>query len=583
MPVINPELVPTIAPGRLFDQLTTNGTLAVRWLTPVEPVFYEILNRPSADLTLRQLILAKAVDTLNGSLGHTALFPFIIQARISSGSGEVDLPPNWIWDLGISLPKKWENLRLAKIKRISGTNTDSDSYSGKLRLIFTASQQGSNTEVALVYADYNIASTLTYQVVRLTVVTTSEESVAIDSSEAESVGGFIIFQTLDTDETTVQAFLTAAAPPDNTADADNDGLFDDPAEYELVDSVVSDPSGSFNQATINHGTGMLTVGAYNPIPSLDSDVQSWLDTFNYPFDADANRTSSDNIEIPLGLFREFDICVPAGDEETGNTDGLQYPVWISRVLRVGATAAQLRFFFATYNVTDTDTGGAPSTEAIEFATLDLTTAMVAGQRIAIVPIANLQLKSGDLWMQGFGRGHVVLSAKWGSTDGAVTDFFNTFALISDDPADTPYSTSSTRVSSFGLSRVPKTTPTVGQAQALLGSTARRETPVHPSVNNRYVTEDDQGKGDRVDLESVTGINPHIAIEQYGYKGALCHRIVSLTIDSTKVSNTDDEDFYDDEILPRLTELYGRAPQFGDMYHNGTRVLFYNGDTWQSLG
>lgn len=582
MPVVNPDLVPTIAPGRLFDELTTDNTLAVRWLLPVEPVYYEILNRPSADLTLRQLILAKAIDTLNGSLGHSALFPFIIQARISSGSGEVDLPPNWIWDLGISLPKKWENLRLAKIKRISGSNEDSDSYSGKLRLIFTASQEGTSTEVALVYADYNISSTLTYQYVRLSVVTTSEESVAIDSSEAESVGGFIIFQTLDTDDATVQAFLTAAAPPEDTADADANGLFDDPAEYELVDAVIGDPSGSFSLTTINHGTGMLTLGAFNPIPSLDSDVQSWLDTFNYPFNADANRTSSDNIEIPLGLFREFDICVPAGDEEDGDTSGEQYPIWISRILRVGATASQLRFYFATYNVTDSDTGGAPSTETVEFATLDLTTAMSAGERIAIVPIANLQLQSGELWMQGFGRGHVVLSAKWGSTDEAVSDFFDAFALISDDPADTPYSKSSTRLSSFGLSRVPRTTPTVGQAQALLGSTARRDTPIHPSVDNRYVTESDQGEGDRVDLEAVSGISPNTAIEQYGYKGALCHRIARLVIDSSQVDDDDDE-FYENEILPRLTELFGRAPAFGDMYHNGTRVLFYNGDTWQSLG
>ena len=38
MPTINPSLVPTIAPGNLFQALTTDSTLNVRWITPTDPV-----------------------------------------------------------------------------------------------------------------------------------------------------------------------------------------------------------------------------------------------------------------------------------------------------------------------------------------------------------------------------------------------------------------------------------------------------------------------------------------------------------------------------------------------------------------
>lgn len=581
MPEINPEYVPTVAPGGLFTALTTDTSLDIRWLTAKDPAFYEILNRPMADITVRQLILAKAIDTLDVSLGHSALFPFIIQSRINSGSSEVDLPQGWLWDVHLSIPKKWENLRLAKVKRISGSNQDSDSFTGKLRLIFTATAQGSSSEVGLVYADYRIDSTLTYQIVRVSVVTTTEESVAISQSEAETVTGFIIFKTLDTTNAAVQSFLEAAAPPTDTDDSNSDGLFDDPAVYELVDSVSTDTSGSFSTATVSHGTGMLTSSAWNAIPSLDSDIQGWLNTFNYPFDADANRTSVDSIQIPLGMFREFNITAPAGDEATGDVSGLQYPVWITRIERVGATTSQLRFYFATYNVTDTDTGGTPSTEAVEFATLDLTTSMSVGDVVEIVPIADLQLKNDESdtanWQQHFGRGHVSLSALWDGT--TVTDFFEQFALISDDPADTTYAKASTRISSYGVSRVSKYTPTIGQGQALLGSTSRLATPLPPSKDNRYVTESDQGIGDTVDLEVVTGISPNIAIERYGSKGSLCHRIVKLVVYADRIDD-DDTTFYDNEILPRLSELLGRDPIFGDVWYDGTRFKTYNGSTWQ---
>ena len=116
MPAINPGLVPTIAPGNIFSEFTTDTTLNIRFYQRNDPVHFETLNRPLADIVLRQLILAKSVDALNLSLGHQALFPWLIQPRVVSGTEEFDVPLNWIWDLHMSLPSKWENFRLAKIK-----------------------------------------------------------------------------------------------------------------------------------------------------------------------------------------------------------------------------------------------------------------------------------------------------------------------------------------------------------------------------------------------------------------------------------------------------------------------------------
>jgi hypothetical protein len=481
-----------------------------------------------------------------------------------------------------SLPKKWENLRLAKIKRMSGENSSTNGYDGILRCIFTANVENSSTEVAIFSADYNIDSDLTYQPLRLTVVDSTEESVPIDTTETETVSGFLIFRTLDVDEQDVQAFLDVVAPPTDTTDGNSDGYYDSPAVYEIADSPVggADVTGDYATAAVSHGTGLLTDSAWNPIPNLDTDIQSWIEAFNYPFDASATLLSTDAITIPIGLFREFDITAPAGDQPTGDTSGLYYPVWISRIERVGSTGNQLRFYFATYNVTDTESGGSPSTVAVEFASMDLFQEYTAGEVVEISPIDNLLLQTGtdsDDFIQHLGRGHVVLSSLWNKTTTDVDDFFDDFSGLTGTPADTEFTLSGTRLSSFGISRVPKYVPTIGQSRALLGSSSRRATPLNPGYDNRYVTELDQGIGDQIDLESQTGITSNSAIERYGYKGSLAHKIVYLVVDATAVGN--DPSFYDNEILPRLTILFGRAPAFGDFWYNGTRLMFMNGDSW----
>lgn len=574
MPLIDPSLVPSVVPGHLFAYLTQTNTVSVRWITPTDPVFYEAVNRPIADVTLRQLIVAKAVDNLQVRLGHQATFPFVVQPTVTSGSAQADVPLDLIWDIHASLPKKWENLRLAKIKRLSGHNGSTEGYSGFLRLIFTANVQNSTVEASVLYADYQIDSSLTFQISRLLPVTSVEEANAIPSSEAETVAGFITFNTLDQTRADVVDFLEIVAPPAVPVDNNSDGFFDNPTSYEISDSPVGGLSvtGDFNLLSMAHGTGLLTDSAWNAIPLLNSDVQSWINTFNYPFDSEANRVSVDGITIPSGLFKEFVITAPGGDQSTGDNSGLTFPVWVSRIERIGTGTSQVRFYFSTFNV------ASPSTAPVEFATLDLLRSYTSDEVVEIAPLTDLYLKGSANWMQGFGAGHVVLSTLWDKFTSEVDNFFNAFGSIIHTPPDTVYSHSSTRISSFGVNRVPKYVPTVGQNAALRGSSSRLVIPIDPSSTNLYVTEAHQGIGDQIDLEAQAGITPDVAIDRYGYTGGLARRTIKLVIDSTKVDNSNNN-YYTSIILPRLRILLGRDPVFGDEWFNGTRFVKFTGDSW----
>jgi len=109
MPTIYPNLVPTVLPGNLFSSFVNDQSLSIRWITKNDPVMFEVSNRPIADTVIRQLILAKAVDQINLRLGHQALFPFIMQTKIISGTSLIDIPLSWIWDMNVALPEKWED------------------------------------------------------------------------------------------------------------------------------------------------------------------------------------------------------------------------------------------------------------------------------------------------------------------------------------------------------------------------------------------------------------------------------------------------------------------------------------------
>lgn len=575
MPTINPALVPTVTPGSLFTQLTENQSINIRWFVAQDPVYFETLNRPIADVALRQLIIAKTLDQLNLRLGHQALFPYMVQPKVVSGTSLIDVPLSMIWDMHVSLPAKWEKLRLARVKRISGTSVGTDpEHTGALRLVFTAQQENSVTEVAVFQADMTIDSTLLYQVVRIEVPTTADEVTPLDSGETDTVDGFITFRTLDQDDSINDAFLTAVAPPiGGTLDSNNE--YTSPASYEIADSAAGGTAESedFDLDAIAHGTGSLTLSAWNPMPNLNSDIQTILNALDFPFGLGVTRASSSpaGITIPEGLFREFNMAVPAGDEPTSDVSGTFFPIWINRIVREDASADTLTVYFSTYNV-----GDVPSTVPIEFAKMVLLRSYTAGHILHIEPTTNLfgetDTDASD-WNQGFGRGHVVLSSLWGGTSSEVDTWFDSFIPVIDDPAEVVFSKSATRLSSFALSRVPKNAPTDGQAQALRGS---RAGVTEPSDENRYVVEGDQGLGDQVDFATHTGLPADIRenedIERYAYTGSLAHRLVYLCVNASGTSHD-----YNTDILPRLRILLGRDPQFGDMWYDGTRFKTCNPD------
>lgn len=580
MPTLNYNLIPAKVPGTLFTSLSGgDASLNVRYFVATEPVYYEVLNRPLKDLEVRQMVLAKSIDTLQLSAGANFYFPFLVQPRIVAGVGDIDLPTEWIWDMHISFPEEWDTFRLAKIKRINGGN-GTTGYTGTLRFIFTASRQGSATEVATMYADYEIDSDLTYQLVRLQPVSAGESNL-LSSDERQQFSGFLTFLTLNVSDQAVQDLFDLLAPPTNNT-TDSLGFYLNPSVYEIADSIAGGTAitGDFDFVQISHGTGLLTDSALNTIPSQTVSSQGLLDALNYPFDTDANLISVDGIQIPSGLFSEFTLTAPAGDEPTGDTTGTFFPVWISRVERVGTGTTQLRFYFATYNATDDN----PSQTIVEFAILDLLRSYGPDRIVEISPFGNLKLYSGTdstLFNQHFGRGHVKLSNLWDGTNPEIDDLYDSMAALG-AINETIFTKSSTRISPFGLDRISKYIPTIGENQALAGSTGvgRRTSPLNPNDNNRYVTELDEGLGPQIDLEALPSINPNSAIERFGYAATHVHKAVFLCIDQELVNNND-SNFYVNEILPRLRALLGRDPIFMDWWYDGSRALFYNGDTWQS--
>lgn len=577
MPEINPALVPTISPGNLFSRFTTDDTLNVRWLTATDPVLWEALNRPIADTVLRQLIMAKAIDAIELRLGHMTLFPFLITPLLDVGTTNIELPVAWIWDMHVSMPAKWEYVRLAKIKRISGTNTggsSGDQITGVLRLIFTAQAEGSAVEVALFSVDYRIDSNLSYQILRVTIATSSEESNPIDPSEAETVDGFIIFRTLDLTDSTVQSFFQYVAPPASTTDSNSDGIFDNPAVYEIV-STAPGGTDDFLAASLNHGTGIVVASAWNSIPSLDSDFATWLRSVNYPFRIGASRLSIEGITVPQALFNEFSLVVPANDEPTGDATLAFSPVWLSAIDRLDSLASSLKFVFSTHSILDD--GATPA--IVEFAALTLDRSYESGRVVNIEPIDDLLKAEGtdqENYRQGFGLGHVVLGSVWGSTSDDITQFFDSFlALVTTSRAT--FTKEAGILSSFALDRNSRYIASKGQWEALKGTTGRATIPVGPSDSNRYITEGDQGRGDAVDFRTLSGFTENVDIEPVGYSGSLAHKAVVLIVDTSGSAHD-----YDTDILPRLRCLLGRDPTYFDIWWDGTIFKMFNGDSWISI-
>jgi hypothetical protein len=288
MPTIPANKIPLIAPGNLFNALTTD-TYNVRWLVPEDPVHAEALNRPSGDIVVRQLMLARSLDQVQLRLSHQNLFPFLIQPQVVNGTTITNLPLSWIWDMHVSLPAKWEDVRLARVKRISGSNTagtGGDEYTGVLRLVFTATQETSATEVAVFQVDYHIDGTtanLSYQRNRISIPTAIEESNPVDAGESETIDGFITFATLDTTDSDVMEFLDTVGPPIDGTDGDSDGEFDSPAVYEIRDADAGGSSvlDDFTLVGMSHGTGIVVDSAFNSLTPLDSDINNFISALNY--------------------------------------------------------------------------------------------------------------------------------------------------------------------------------------------------------------------------------------------------------------------------------------------------------------
>jgi hypothetical protein len=571
-PVISPSVIPFIPAGSLFNRLTTDTTFNVRWITEADPVFYEVQNRPCADLDVQLLIVAKAVDNVGLRMSHNYLFPFLIVPKLNSGSlGHIELPAAWIWDLHVSLPQKWEYVRLAKIKRLNGVNGGSaGGYTGQLRLIFTAQIKGSITEVAVFRADFTIDSVLDYQISRIVVPATGEEPVTVAASETSTIDGFIEFRSLDDTDPTVRTMYDALPPGGGSGSSGEMTL-------EIVDGGAPGGSAdeqSYSAANFAHGTGLLTSSAYNLIPVLDSNPNIWLESFNYPFRIGASRQSmtpaSSPITIPKAIFSEFDICAPVSDQPTGDTSGAFCPVWVNRIERMDGAADSIKFIFATFNITLDQ----QSTVPVEFAELTLSRSGTPGTVVEIKEVSDLLMATGtsaSLAMQGFGRGHAVLSDKWGGSTSEIDDFFDAFIPITDSPPAAIYTDEATHLSALAVSRSPRNIPNDGQYEALLGTSARRVTPIVPSDANRFVTEQDSGIGDQVDFSAATSPLPPAKrdnpdINRYGYKGGLVSPLITLVINSAGTVHN-----YDDDILPRLIAILGRPPQHGDRWLDGTRI------------
>jgi hypothetical protein len=577
MPEINPALVPSITPGNLFVRFTTDDTLNIRWLTPLDPVLFEALNRPLVDITLRQLIIAKALDNIELQLGHLTLFPFLVPPKLRVGSGDIELPQAWIWDMHVSMPAKWEYIRLAHIKRISGVNNGGTGtqVTGRLRLVFSGQVQGSGTEVYLFYADYQIDSNLNFQYVRILPVTATEEANPIDPSEAQTVDGFIIFRTLNAEDPTINPFFQAVAPP-ISGTVSSDGLYAVPTVYDLDNTPAADVE-IFLAATLSHGSGVVVASAFNAIPALDSDFATWLKSSNYPFRIGNSRTSVEGILIPQGLFNEFSVVCPAADAASNDPSLNNSPVWLSRIQRVDSLATQLLFVLATNTINDDGS----VEEAVDFAAFTLSRTMTPGTVVAIAPLTNLLQQDGTDqadFIEGFGAGHVVLGSLWGSTTQDIENFFDSFlTLVSTDTAT--FNQSTARLSSFSTARSSRYIPTKGQWDALRGTTGvgRFTVPINPSDSNRYVTESDQGLGQAIDFRTKPGFTENPDIDPIGYTGSLLHRIVWLEVDASQPNHD-----YATDILPRLTCLLGRAPIFGDEWYDGTVFKKYNGDTWITI-
>jgi hypothetical protein len=565
MPIISPTLVPLASPGNLFELLNDPDLYPVRWIQPIEPVFYTVQNRPSSDITFRQLVIAKSIDNISLRLSHQANFPFIISPIIIRNLIESGLPLSWIWDIHVSLPKRWRKLRLAKIKRLNDGDNGT-TFTGTLRLYFSSEDETSEIETYMFYIDYDIGSELTYQICETQYIT--DEIPCITSDEFSTLNGWVVMRTIDpTDDSTFYSILTTILTPPVAPDT-----------YTTGSMKNSDPDAAitYDDTAISHGTGMLTSSAFNAIPSLDMVIDNWLIATNYPFRVSSDRISTGSlpITIPQALFEEFSIIAPTPDLPSTSTTVDVFPVWISRIERLDASANSIKITLSTYNI-EHDDGGY---RRINFATITLSRSNRQGDIVRIVPVLPLFYgKTEPIWGQKFGDGYVLLSRKWGATgttglSSELEDFFDDIAVGT--IAYKEFNIDSTILSSYSVSRVPANIPTNSQFQALKGTKGDGDPP---SMTNPYVVKNDCGKGTLVNFAELEGFGPVEGLSNTGFMAVNLSPIVRMD-----VTDPEKPPSFEDNVKPRLEYLLGRtldANAFGVRFFDGVRLFFWNGDAF----
>jgi hypothetical protein len=442
-----------------------------------------------------------------------------------------------------------------------------------MRLVFTANQVGSTSEVGIFYVDYTIDSNLTYQIRTIKPATLSEFSNPLPTNQHELINGFVVFRTLDIDDNA--SFFNALTPPVTDVTGTGSSTYTD---YEITDTPAggSSVSSDFSLSAMSHGTGLLVPGAYNVIPPVGVDELSVLSAINYPWRVGTNLKSTDNLAtIPSKLFSQFMLTAPMGDRDSTVKEE-NFPVYLSKIRRLDSGASSLQLFFSTENTII----GSTSDATIEFATMILSRGDIGtngpGTLIEIEPYNNLRDNtdaSAALFSQNFGSGFVILSSEW-ATNTDIDSFFASFESIVDEPADRTFEA---QLNEFALHRTPLNIPTIGEAQALAGSTSRRSSPIYPSNDNRYVVESDQGLGDKINFNEDSSITPNDDINPIAYKGSLVRKSVVLLVNTANTANFD----YDNDILPRLKILFGRNLVHGDEWWDGTTFKRYDqiSDTW----
>ncbi len=160
MPTFDPTKVPVINRGYVLDRFANDQNIAVRWITPSDPVHHRMINRPLTDLHFRQLILAKAIDKIQNQFKYVDGFPFVYWPSITNETigGQASLPSTIIRDLRISIPLGLSDVKLSMINRLWNGIPDSSGQFGSIRFIFSAN---SATDKTILYFDYDLAMTST--------------------------------------------------------------------------------------------------------------------------------------------------------------------------------------------------------------------------------------------------------------------------------------------------------------------------------------------------------------------------------------------------------------------------------------